>query len=125
MDFTEARDSEWQWHQLAICQSAPCSRQIKMPAPHRSVLYRPDALPAAQPTASKHCRLKHRHMYVQSERYVDGTGIYVQSERYGDGTGKYVQSEGYGDGTGKYVQSEGYGDGTGTLRTLRSISFLI
>ena len=30
------------------------SRQITMPAPHRSVFYRPDALPAAQPTASKH-----------------------------------------------------------------------
>ena len=28
-----------------------------MPAPHRSVFfYRPDALPAAQPTASKHCK---------------------------------------------------------------------
>jgi len=25
-----------------------------MPAPHHSVFYRPDALPAAQPTASKH-----------------------------------------------------------------------
>jgi len=29
VDFTEARDSEWQWHQLAICNSAPRSRQIK------------------------------------------------------------------------------------------------
>ena len=38
----------------AICKSAPCSRQITMPAPHHSVFYRPDALPAAQPTASKH-----------------------------------------------------------------------
>ena len=38
----------------AICKSAPCSRQITTPAPHRSVFYRPDALPAAQPTASKH-----------------------------------------------------------------------
>ena len=27
-----------------------------MPAPHHSVFYRPDALPAAQPTASKHWR---------------------------------------------------------------------
>jgi len=27
-----------------------------MPAPHHSVVYRPDALPAAQPTASKHWR---------------------------------------------------------------------
>ena len=58
LDFTEARDSEWQWHQLAICKSAPCSGQITMPAPHRSVFYRPDALPAAQPTASKHWRHK-------------------------------------------------------------------
>jgi len=38
----------------AICKSAPHSRQITMPAPHNSVFYRPDALPVAQPTASKH-----------------------------------------------------------------------
>jgi len=35
-------------------KSALRSRQIAMPAPHHSVFYRPDALPAAQPTASKH-----------------------------------------------------------------------
>ena len=40
----------------AICKSAPRSRQITTPAPHHSVFYRPDALPAAQPTASKHWR---------------------------------------------------------------------
>ena len=40
----------------AICKSAPRSRQITTPAPHRSVFYRPDAFPAAQPTASKHWR---------------------------------------------------------------------
>ena len=38
----------------AICKSAPRSRQITMPATHHLVSYRPDALPAAQPTASKH-----------------------------------------------------------------------
>jgi len=53
LDFTEARDSEWQWHQLGD-MSAPRSRQITTPAPHHSVFYRLDALPAAQPTASKH-----------------------------------------------------------------------
>jgi len=37
-----------------ICKSAPHSRLITMPAPHHSVSYRPDSLPAAQPTASKH-----------------------------------------------------------------------
>ena len=40
----------------AICKSAPHSRQITTPAPHHSGFYRPDALPAAQPTASKHWR---------------------------------------------------------------------
>ena len=40
----------------AICKSAPRSRQITTPVPHHSVLYRPGALPAAQPTASKHWR---------------------------------------------------------------------
>jgi len=39
-----------------ICKSAPCSRQTTTPAPHHSVFYKPDALPAAQPTASKHWR---------------------------------------------------------------------
>ena len=34
----------------AKCMSAPFSRQITTPTPHNSVLYRPDALPAVQPT---------------------------------------------------------------------------
>jgi len=37
----------------AIYKSAPCCRQITTPTPHHSVYYRPDALPAAQPTALK------------------------------------------------------------------------
>jgi len=43
----------------AICKSVSRSRQITTPTPHHSVFYRPDALPAAQPTASKHWRPKH------------------------------------------------------------------
>jgi len=39
----------------AICKSAPHPRQPH-PTSHHSVFYRPDALPAAQPTASKHWR---------------------------------------------------------------------
>jgi len=34
-----------------------------MPEPHHSVFYRPDALPAAQPTVSKHLR----HMCVAED----------------------------------------------------------
>ena len=40
----------------AVCKSAHRSRQITMPAPQHSVCYRPDALPAAQPTSSMHWR---------------------------------------------------------------------
>ena len=57
LDFTEARDSEWQWHQLGHMQVCTLLQTDTMPAPHHSVFYRPDALPAAQPTASKNWRL--------------------------------------------------------------------
>jgi len=40
----------------AICKAAPRSRQITTSALHHSVFYRPDALSATQPTASKHWR---------------------------------------------------------------------
>jgi len=54
LDFTEARDSEWQWHQLGHMQ-VYTSLQTNKPFQHpTTVFYRPDALPAAQPTASKH-----------------------------------------------------------------------
>ena len=55
-DFTEARDSEWQWHQLGriqVCTALQTDSHASTP-PLSS--YRPDALPAAQPTASKHWR---------------------------------------------------------------------
>jgi len=54
LDFTEARDSEWQWHQLGrmqICTSLQTDNHASTPT---QFFYRPDALPAAQPTASKH-----------------------------------------------------------------------
>jgi len=54
LDFTEARESEWQWHQLGHMQVCNSLQTDNLPAPHHSVFYRPDALPAAQPTASKH-----------------------------------------------------------------------
>ena len=41
----------------AVLKSAPRSRLIAMPAPHHSVFHRPDALPATQLTATKHCLL--------------------------------------------------------------------
>ena len=55
LDFTEARDSEWQWHQLGhmqVCTSLQTDNHASTPP--LSFFYRPDALPAAQPTVSKH-----------------------------------------------------------------------
>jgi len=55
LDFTEARDSEWQWHQLGrmqVCTSLQTNNHASTPL--LTFFYRPDALPAAQPTASKH-----------------------------------------------------------------------
>jgi len=36
LDFTEARDSEWQWHQLGHMQVCT-TLKTTMPAPHHSV----------------------------------------------------------------------------------------
>jgi len=50
----------------AICKSAPRSRQVTMPASHHSVFYRLDALPAAQPTVSKHWSVLHIIVWYDS-----------------------------------------------------------
>jgi len=52
LDFTEARDIEWQWHPLGHMQV--CTSLQTTPAPSHLLFYRPDAFPATQPTASKH-----------------------------------------------------------------------
>jgi len=56
LDFTEARNSEWQWHQLGHMQVCTLLQTDSHTRTHHSVFYRPDALPAAQPTVSKHWR---------------------------------------------------------------------
>jgi len=48
-DFTEARDREWQWHQLGHMQICTSLQTEYHASSHHSVFYRPDALPAAQP----------------------------------------------------------------------------
>jgi len=57
LDFTEAKDSEWKWHQLGhmqVCTSLQTDNHASIPPLSFLVFYRPDALPATQPTASKH-----------------------------------------------------------------------
>jgi len=60
LDFTEKRDSEWQWHHLGhmqVCTSLQTDNHASTPP----LIYRPDALPATQPTVSKHRRLLSRN----------------------------------------------------------------
>jgi len=54
------RDSEWQWHQrshMQICTLTQTHNHASIP--QLSFFYRPDALPAAQPTASKRSEVMH------------------------------------------------------------------
>jgi len=50
---------------------APCSRQIIMPVPHQSVLYRPDAFLATQRTVSKHwkCYMPTTINWIHKNKY--------------------------------------------------------
>ena len=52
LDFTKARDSEWQWHQLGHMQVCTLLQTDANTSPLS--FHRLNALPAAQPTASKH-----------------------------------------------------------------------
>ena len=64
LDFTKARDSEWQWHQLGhmkVCTSLQTDNHASTPP---LSFYRPDALPAAQPTALKYCFI----LYIVSKQ---------------------------------------------------------
>ena len=54
LDFTGARDSEWQWHQqghMQVCTLLQTDNHASTP---QLSFYRLDTLPATQPTASKH-----------------------------------------------------------------------
>ena len=62
----------------AICKSALRSRQITSPAPHHSVFYKPYALLAAKPTASKHWR----HWQQTIIKYFTDLVFYVWSNRW-------------------------------------------
>ena len=59
LDCTEARDSEWQWHQLGHMQVCTSLQTDNHASTSPLSFYRPDALPAAQPTASRHWRQCH------------------------------------------------------------------
>jgi len=53
LDFIEARDTEWQWHQLDHMQICTSLQTDKHASTHHSIFYRPDVFPAAQSIALK------------------------------------------------------------------------
>jgi len=50
LDFTEARGSEWQWHQLGHMQICTLLQTKNHASTPPLSFYRPDALPATQPS---------------------------------------------------------------------------
>jgi len=54
LDFTEARDSEWQWHQLGHMQVCTSLQTDNHTSTSPLSFLQAIALPAAQPTESKH-----------------------------------------------------------------------
>jgi len=51
VDFTEARDSEWQWHQLGHMLVCTSLQTVTTPAPHHSVFLQAGC-PSCRPTNS-------------------------------------------------------------------------
>ena len=50
LDFTEVRDSEWQWHQLGHMQVCTLLQTDNHTNTSSLNFYKPDAFPDAQPT---------------------------------------------------------------------------
>ena len=78
LDFTGARDSEWQWHQLGRMQVCTLLQTDNHASTAPFSFYSPDALPAAQPTASKHQRqiILHKAMWPNVAVAVASTSIH-------------------------------------------------
>ena len=75
LDFTGARDSEWQWHQLGHMQVCTSFRQITMPAPHYSVFFQAGC-PSCRPTNSVKAlkALTSKHAFVVNPYTVTAQG---------------------------------------------------
>jgi len=65
LDFTEARDNEWQWHQLGHMQVCTSLQTETMPAPHHSVFT--DRMPFLMP--NQQCQITENKQ--QSERTTE------------------------------------------------------
>ena len=71
LDFTAARDSEWQWYQLGHMQICTLLQTDNHASNPPLSFYRQDALPAAQSTVSKHWRQLIIYNYNSNKNYYD------------------------------------------------------
>jgi len=69
LDFSEARDSKWQWHQLGYMRLHLAPDRQPHQHPTTLFFYRPDTLPATQPTVSKHWT-QIIHYYKSKQKWV-------------------------------------------------------
>ena len=70
LDFTEARDSEWQWHQLGHMQVCTSLQTDITPAPHHSVFT--DRMPFLPPNQQRQSTEGKYHI---SSNIVNGTKL--------------------------------------------------
>ena len=80
LDFTGARDSEWQWYQLGHMQAAPRSRQITTPVLHYSSFLKAGC-PSCRPTNSVKA-LKDKYRKQKQYRKIQKTNsIQIRKSR--------------------------------------------
>jgi len=79
--FTGARDSEWQWHLLGRMQICTSPQTDNCASISPLIIYRPDALPATQPTVSKQefCQKLHQ----LADRHVCASRVTIDSDGCG------------------------------------------
>jgi len=71
LDSTEARDSEWQWHQLGhmqVCTSLQTDNHASSPP---LSFHRPDALPASVKALNVLTKVAHKYIFNKYQRVND------------------------------------------------------
>ena len=88
LDFTGARDSEWQWHQLGymrVCTSLQIDNYAST-LPRNKFFYRPDALPGAQDSvkALKAYDINKQTIYVVPKSKIESRAHYTPEPAWGE-----------------------------------------
>jgi len=134
LDFTEARDNVCQWHQLGHIQICTSPETDNHASNSPLSFYRPDALPAAQPTASKHWRYIALDVYHLQQKKRQKTLAKIKQLNEEESDGRAVQQKGSssrkrtpakgGKGKDKAPKKTGSQKGTKQNETMSKCSIL-